>query len=33
MDFIVDFIVQALPYTLIGIFAAMVGTFLGNRRK
>ena len=33
MDFFVDFIFQALPYTVIGIFAAMIGTFLGNRRK
>lgn len=33
MDVIMDFISQALPFVIAGFIAAIVGTFLGSKRR
>lgn len=33
MDAVMDFLGQALPFVVAGFFAAVVGTFFGNRKR
>ena len=33
MDFIIDFLSQAFPFIIAGLAAALVGTFLGNKKR
>ena len=33
MDAVMDFLSQALPFVLAGFAAAIVGTFLGNKKR